>query len=306
MIADLNLYRIFHAVASYQNVSHAARSLYISQPAVSKSIQTLENALNIKLFTRTSKGVLLTPEGEIFYEHIKKAFTNLEEGEKLLSKLTTTQLGALHLGVSSTLGTSFLLPLLSDFTMHHPSIQLHISNDTTKHILSMLSKGLLDLAIVSTPMNTEGLFFTPLFSIHDILVCSPTYYELIKDFSFEKLCSRAIFMMLSSPSITREHLQNHFSNLGTALIPQIESSDMDFLIASCKAGLGITSVIKEFAGPLLEKNTLIEVPLHLPIAPRVVGTCYSLTKQPSTATDTFISFIKSNHPLKNNYVRSTC
>ncbi len=63
MNIDLNLYKVFFVVANCKNISRAAEVLFVSQPAVSKSIKTLETSLNVNLFSRSSKGVNLTPEG---------------------------------------------------------------------------------------------------------------------------------------------------------------------------------------------------------------------------------------------------
>ncbi len=71
MEQNLSSYRIFYAVANTENISRAAKELYISQPAISKSIQKLEENLGVKLFERSSRGVTLTPEGELLYTHVK-------------------------------------------------------------------------------------------------------------------------------------------------------------------------------------------------------------------------------------------
>ena len=69
MEQHLSQYRIFFEVAKAGSISKAAKILYISQPAISKSILRLEESLELHLFVRTSKGVRLTSEGQIFYEH---------------------------------------------------------------------------------------------------------------------------------------------------------------------------------------------------------------------------------------------
>ena len=87
MVVDLNLYKVFYTVAQCKNISHAADMLFVSQPAVSKSVKTLENLLNIQLFSRSSKGVSLTPEGEVLYKHIKCGFDEFSLGENYIEKL---------------------------------------------------------------------------------------------------------------------------------------------------------------------------------------------------------------------------
>ena len=77
MTQNLSSYWIFYTVANAGNISKAAKELYISQPAISKSIQKLEESLNCKLFSRSSRGVLLTDEGALLYDHVKEAFESI-------------------------------------------------------------------------------------------------------------------------------------------------------------------------------------------------------------------------------------
>ena len=70
MYQNLSSYRIFYTVANTKNISKAAKELYISQPAISKSIQKLEESLGTKLFERSSRGVALTDSGELLYTHV--------------------------------------------------------------------------------------------------------------------------------------------------------------------------------------------------------------------------------------------
>ncbi len=292
MLNDLNLYKIFYTVCQYENFSHAANALYISQPAISKSIKTLENNLGLKLFSRNSKGVLLTCEGKLLYEHLDKAFSSITAGENLLTKLKNLDAGELKLGVSSTLGTHFLLPRLSQFTKIHSTLQVRVFNDNTTTTLDLVQKGLLDLTIISSPLTHTSLEFIPLQPIEDILVCNPIYYSNIRDLSPKELCQKACFMLLSKKSITRLHLENHFQTLGLKLTPSIEASNMDFLIECAKAGLGITSVVKSFVTPLLTKGTLIEIPLTTPLPTRHIGIAYHPQLELSIASQTFITFLK--------------
>lgn len=81
MLQSLSSYRIFYTVAKTQNISKAAKELYISQPAISKSIQKLEESLGCELFRRSSRGVLLTEEGELLFTHVSSAFETLTLGE---------------------------------------------------------------------------------------------------------------------------------------------------------------------------------------------------------------------------------
>ena len=78
MEQNLSLYRIFYTVAKTGNISKASKELFISQPAISKSISKLEASMNVTLFYRTSRGVVLTEEGRILYKAASRAFDTLE------------------------------------------------------------------------------------------------------------------------------------------------------------------------------------------------------------------------------------
>ena len=103
MEQNLSLYYIFHIVAEKRNISQAAKELYISQPAISKSISKLETNLNTILFKRNSRGVTLTAEGELLYGYTKKAFQALNTGEKTLARRQALGISQLRIGVSTTL-----------------------------------------------------------------------------------------------------------------------------------------------------------------------------------------------------------
>jgi DNA-binding transcriptional LysR family regulator len=112
MTQNLSSYRIFYSVAECGNISKAANELYISQPAISKSIRKLEDSLGVTLFVRSSRGVTLTEEGMLLFEHVKSAFEMLQLGEDKLLRNLELGVGHLKIGVSSTLCKYRLVPYL--------------------------------------------------------------------------------------------------------------------------------------------------------------------------------------------------
>ena len=109
MDQNLSLYRAFYEVAKHLNISIAAKELYISQPAISKSIKKLEDNLGVSLFTRSSRGVALTEEGQVLYDYVSRAFYNLASGEEQLKRIKDLGIGHIKIGVSNTLCKSFCL-----------------------------------------------------------------------------------------------------------------------------------------------------------------------------------------------------
>ena len=81
MYVNCDYYRVFYYVAKYGSLSQAARLLLAGQPNLTRAIRNLEAALGCPLFTRSSRGMRLTPEGERLYAHIRVAFEHIEAGE---------------------------------------------------------------------------------------------------------------------------------------------------------------------------------------------------------------------------------
>ena len=82
-------YRVFLTVGRVRSITRAAEELFTSQPAITRTIKNLENELGTKLFIRSKRGVELTREGQILYEHVEMAFTMLEKGEREIASATS-------------------------------------------------------------------------------------------------------------------------------------------------------------------------------------------------------------------------
>ena len=125
MDINLELYKVFYHVATSLSFSEASRQLFISQSAVSQSIKTLEKKLNHTLFIRSTKKVLLTPEGELLLQHVKPAMQMLDEGESLLSGDNMLK-GQLRIGASDTICRYFLLRYLQKFHQEFPDVRIKV------------------------------------------------------------------------------------------------------------------------------------------------------------------------------------
>ena len=297
MHEDLELYKIFHTVAFYKNISHAAESLYISQPAVSKSIKKLETLLDVKLFSRGSKGVTLTAEGKIFYEYIQKALHIIADGENVLTELKSKKQGMITIGVSTVLCKYFLLSHLKPFMKQYPEIKIKIINNTTFDTLKNIDQGMIDFGIVSRPFNISPYTFIKLADIQDIFVAEKEYLDSLQIVEPNDIFSKGIFMLLESDNITRQYVDQFLLENNIFIKPEVEINTMDFLIEFAKIGLGITVAIRNFVEKDLAEGTLIEIPVSPPMPTRTVGIIYDKKKTLSIATQTFLTYLQS-HVLK--------
>lgn len=177
MEQNLNHYKIFYEVAKTGNISKAAETLYISQPAVSKSITKLEQSLGHTLFIRSKRGVKLTEEGTTLYTHLKQAFESIETAEKALQHASELGMGQLRIGVSTSLCKHILLSYLQDFIRENPHVKITIECNPTFETIQLLKQDKIDIGLICDTPLEKGYHFSPLRSIQDTFVTTQTYLD---------------------------------------------------------------------------------------------------------------------------------
>lgn len=295
MNQNLSSYRIFYTVANTGNISKAAKELYISQPAISKSIQKLEESVGCKLFSRSSRGVVLTDEGKLLYEHVSEAFETLTMGEEKLKRSIELGVGHLKIGVSSTLCKYLLLPYLKEFIRQNPHISISISCQSTNDTLKLLEDSKIDIGLIGKPENLKNIHFDFLEEIEDIFVAAKDYLRNLKARGIQKdhILQSSTLMLLDKNNMTRQYIDDYLQENQIIIKDSIDISDMDLLIDFARIGVGVACVIKNFVREDLENGTLMEIPLGFPIHKREVGFAYKTTTKPSKSLAEFIHFYKT-------------
>ena len=295
MNQNLSSYRIFYTVANTGNISKAAKELYISQPAISKSIQKLEESVGCKLFSRSSRGVVLTDEGKLLYEHVSEAFETLTMGEEKLKRSIELGVGYLKIGVSSTLCKYLLLPYLKEFIRQNPHISISISCQSTNDTLKLLEDNKIDIGLIGKPENLKNIHFDFLEEIEDIFVAAKDYLRNLKARGIQKdhILQSSTLMLLDKNNMTRQYIDDYLQENQIIIKDSIDISDMDLLIDFARIGVGVACVIKNFVREDLENGTLVEIPLGFPIHKREVGFAYKTTTKPSKSLAEFIHFYKT-------------
>lgn len=295
MNQNLSSYRIFYTVANTGNISKAAKELYISQPAISKSIQKLEESVGCKLFSRSSRGVVLTDEGKLLYEHVSEAFETLTMGEEKLKRSIELGVGHLKIGVSSTLCKYLLLPYLKEFIRQNPHISISISCQSTNDTLKLLEDNKIDIGLIGKPENLKNIHFDFLEEIEDIFVAAKDYLRNLKARGIQKdhILQSSTLMLLDKNNMTRQYIDDYLQENQIIIKDSIDISDMDLLIDFARIGVGVACVIKNFVREDLVNGTLVEIPLGFPIHKREVGFAYKTTSKPSKSLAEFIHFYKT-------------
>lgn len=302
MEQNLSQYKIFYEVAKAGNISKAAKELYISQPAISKSISKLEDSLNVSLFTRNSRGVQLTEEGKLLFGHTKAAFEALSRGEQELKRIKDFHMGHIRIGVSNTLCKYILLPYLKGFIEKYPHIKITIEGQSTSRTVRMLEQQQIDLGLIAEPSNRRPLLFSPVMDIQDIFVTTKAYLDnfYLREGPDADLFQCGNILLLDQNNMTRKYIDEYLNE--NQLVPHqlLEVTTMDLLIEFAKIGLGVGCVIKEFVQEELKTGALVQLPMNTPIKKRTIGFAYN-PNSISTALESFLkfsNFAQQNEPIQ--------
>jgi DNA-binding transcriptional LysR family regulator len=144
----LDQLRIVRAIAEQGSFRKAADQLFVSQPAVSLQVQSLERQLDTMLFDRSGRRVVLTEAGKLLVEYSIRILGLCEEACRALVDLQDLKRGTLTLGASQTVGTYMMPGLIGDFRRLHPQISVQLQVQSTRRVARGVVDGQLDLAIV--------------------------------------------------------------------------------------------------------------------------------------------------------------
>lgn len=164
--------KVFYTVALRLNFTKAATELYISQPAVSKHIQELEETYKTKLFERNGSKIALTPAGEILLKHTKNIFEIYREIDFDMSSFSKERQGLLRLGASTTISQYIISPVLARFHQKQKDIKVNLLNGNTEQIENALINKEIEIGIVEGQSKNQSIKYIPFLKDELVLVCN--------------------------------------------------------------------------------------------------------------------------------------
>ena len=171
---DWDKLRVFHAVAEAGSFTHAGDTLNLSQSAVSRQISALEEALQVPLFHRHARGLILTEQGESLNRTVREVFAKLAMTEALLTESKEKPAGRLKVTTTVGFGSSWLAPRLHQFLEHYPDVSMQLLLDDADLDLAMREA---DVAIRMHPPKQPDLVQRHLMTIEWQVCASPEYLQ---------------------------------------------------------------------------------------------------------------------------------
>ena len=170
---NLNHLRYFYEVARAGNMRRAAGRIGISQPALSKQIQALEEAIGLQLFYRSSRGLQPTPDGEVVFLHCERVFGHLRDLEEAIEALRTGSAGRVTVGAIYSIAEYLLPEYIRRYHDTYPRVRFKLVTSRSGQVLQALREHRVDVGFVAGRPDDENFISAPIRDNPLVVVVSP-------------------------------------------------------------------------------------------------------------------------------------
>ncbi len=237
----LNLYqlRIFLTVAEEGNLTRAAERLYLTQPAISQHIRTLEKQMGVTLFRRGRRGMSLTPAGEALVGYAQRILRLAVEAHQAVLAASEEASGELYVGASPGAGPCLMPAWIKSFHEHYPKMIIHLKTGSTPSIVRAFTRGDVEIAIVEGEINSADFNITPLWDEEIVIVVGKKHPWWKRETVSPEELHQSPFIVREQGSLTRAWEEQTLARYG--ITPRIVAEfDSPLTIKrAVQSGLGI-------------------------------------------------------------------
>jgi DNA-binding transcriptional LysR family regulator len=255
-------YEAFLCVVEQQSMNKAAQYLHISQPALSRKIQKLEQQLNVQLFVRSGKKLLLTRLGQICYEQMKVLQAGEQQFLQEIRSYREERHSQLTIGASLTTLQATLPNLITAFNQVHADHEMKVVTGKTHEIVALVQDKKVDIGLIATTIDHPGMQCVPLFADHLELVV-PVHHPFTVQPPMISDLNRLPMILFSSGSLYRVLMDELFQRYGIYPQVKMEIDSFEAMIRLVSTFRVATLLPKSYLHQaMLDNNglTIIELP----------------------------------------------
>lgn len=290
---ELRQLRYFLAVAEEQHFTRAAEKLFVSQPALSQQIRSLEQELGVELLDRSGRKIRTTPAGEIVRFHAQAALNQLSSMDVALGELAGLQRGSLAIGAAQTVNAYLLPHIVAAFSSTYPAITLQVEERAADEIESGVLDGTLQLGISFVPPSLGEIEAVPLFSEQLVVIVAQghPWYER-SEMTVRELDGAPMVML--SPAFCTRRLWDACA-AEAAICPKVivELNTVGGVLAALRQMAAVTVLPALAVGVDGQQEGLRGVRLTDPTPARTVGLLFRRGAPQCSATRAFTALVQN-------------
>ena len=243
----MNFNHLFTFITTVEKgtMSAAAEELHLTQPAVSKQLQALEEYFGLRLLERRGREVRLTSAGEICYRHARIIASHLKQTRRELAELTQLVRGRLLLGASTTPGQYVLPRLIGAFRREYPRVEVVLTIADTQEVVQRLQEGEIDLGVVGANGRGRNLSYSRLVGDELVLIVPPEHRLAGAAAVSPAELKGEPLVWRETGSGTRRVVEERLAAAGFSIDPEqivMELGSTEAIVSAVEAGLGISLV----------------------------------------------------------------
>jgi LysR family cyn operon transcriptional activator len=285
---ELTALRQFIAIADAGHMTRAARTLGVTQPALSAMVRKLEEQTGTELLNRTGRGVELTEAGRVFAQHARDAVRAADAGVRAVRQLAGLESGSIRVGGGATAITYLLPPIVSQFRKAHPGLKFYVREGGSSAIAQSVLSGELDLGIVTMPLAREltptgkGGLSTRSLVDDELRLIVPPKHALAGEraFRWKDLAGERV-VAFEAGSAVREVIDRAAAGAGVSLDVVMELRSIESIKQMVSVGIGVGFVsrfaLRDGQGLVCKDGTLA----------RGLALVRAKDRSPSNATSAF-------------------
>jgi len=287
----------FVAAARERSVTEAARSLFITQPALTSRLNSLERRVGSQLLVRRRSGVELTEAGRAFLPFAERALEAVAEGRRLVDGLARGEGGQLALGASPAVSTYALPAVLHRFTETHPGVGLVVRTGHSEEVLDLVKRGEVELGLTRL-LRDPAIESTTLWEDELVLVVHEGHPFVAGGWARLEELGEEHFVLFDRSSSYHELTSALFREAGIAPRGLMELDNIDSAKKMVEQGLGIAllpqiAVATELADGRLHRIRIVEQP---PPRRPIVAIRREGAGPPSAAAEAFVALLVTMGP----------
>ncbi len=291
---NLHYLRVFLTVAEYEHITRASEELIISQPAVTKTIQHLEQEVGLELIERHGRRIALTHAGRVLHKYARRVFALEREMEDALAALRDVEAGEVTLAASMTTGVYLLPPIVALFRSRYPQVNLQVSILNSGEIVEQTLSWNLDFGLVEGDASALPPELNVEVFDHDelVLVISPNHHwRDVQALKPEEL-GRGELLLREQGSGIREVIEHALHQHDVQLRPLLTVPDNEAIKQMVLCGVGAAIVSALAVQRELASGDLLRIPIAgLELRPEL-SVVQRKDKQLSRAAQAFCSFLR--------------
>jgi len=254
------------ALVEERNFSRAAKRMLLTQPALTKNIKNVEEALGVLIVKRSNAGISLTPEGKILYESAQRMVRFRDEMTAKIVKMHENAGGDIYIG-ASTIPANYILPrALSAFGQAHPDIRSYVKTADSEEAMNMVLDNEVEIGFIGKRPLNKKLAAEPLWKDRLVLVVSGAHpWRKRKPVTLREL-SNEPFVIREKGSATRDLFESRLKEAGSMSVAQLnirgQLGSSEAIKEAVIAGLGVSVISIHAVERELRQDLLFEVPIQ--------------------------------------------